>query len=288
MKSFFPPKNHILPEGVAFLRPRAYAPIACASIADRPTHEEAAKALKNGKIVVWPMEAMPFGILKSLAQDYEDKIIPFAPLLAAPRFLHLERAVRSGVLGEIATVTHYRTSGFQELEYDALSLTLNDIAFIRRMFGRAAQVFATRAQASQNSLQTRGTDFLTACLALDNGMIANIICHVSSSLTDRFAFDYSGRKGNLVHSGDEGFTIAEDRKPSLDESSGTEAALKELLLCIQDKSKPFYSVGEWLDDLDTIRAIRESAEAFSPRTLEPRALEFHGTDPGFSAAQGVR
>jgi len=247
MKNFIAPDNYTLPEGVVFAH----------------VHEEAAKALKNGKTVVWPVEAdTPVGVLKSLAQDYEDRIIPFAPLLAAPRVLHLERAVRSGVLGEIATVTHYRTSGFQAFKCDALSLALNDIAFIRRMFGRPVQVFATRAQASR---ETRGTDFLTACLALGNGMIANIVCHVSDSLTDRFTFDYSGRKGNLVHGGDEGFTAAEDQNPSLDESSGAEAALNELLLCIQGKSKPSYSVGEWLDDLETVRAIRESAEAFSPR-----------------------
>ncbi|MDR3230486.1 MAG: hypothetical protein LBT65_03530 [Synergistaceae bacterium] len=229
----------------------------------------ARKALEKGLCVVWPIEAdTSYSTLEALAGEYERKIIPFAPLLSTPRSLHLERIVRGGELGEIGTVTHHRTQNMTntlDMKSDALSLALNDIALIRRFFGDSSQVFATHVTTPPAG-RSSGTDFLTVCLALKNGAIASVVCHVGESLAARFSFDYSGCRGNLIHDGEEGLT-ATNLDDSLDEWNGVETAWMELLLRLRENKSPAYSVEEWLEDLKTIQAIRVSAETFKPQTL---------------------
>jgi hypothetical protein len=224
---------------------------------DKP-EETAAEALKKGLAVIWPVNAStPSDVLKTLAEKHGGRIFPFAPLLETPRVLHLERTLRGGEAGEIGTATHRRVGP----GHDALSLALNDITLRKRFLGGASQVLATRAE-------TERGDFLTVCLALKSGAIASVVSHADESFPHRFAFDYAGRKGNLVHDGNEDMT-ATGGELSPDASRGLRTAWADLLLRVETGKEPSYSVQEWIEDLKTAEAVRKSAASFTPQTLHP-------------------
>ena len=252
MNAFSPVKEHPLPEKIVLLE------------GDEP-EEKAREALKKGLAVVWPVSARTSPeALRTLAERHQGKIFPFAPLLETPRVLHLEKTLRSGQIGEIGIATHRRTSS----RLDAFSLALNDVVLLRRFLGEAFQVFATR-------VTSETTDFLTVCLALKSGGIANVISHADKSFSPRFAFDYAGQKGNLLHDGNEDIsTIGGQPQPqfqsSPDEVRGLKTAWANLLRCFAEGSGPFYPVEEWLEDLEIIGAVQKSAKTFTPQELPSR------------------
>jgi predicted dehydrogenase len=241
-------QDHPLPKGVLFIDK------------DKP-EEKAAEALEKGLTVVWPVNAsLSSDVLRPLAEKHGERIFPFAPLLETPRVLYLERILRSGEAGEIGIATHRRAGPGP----DALDAALNDIALIRRFLGGASQVFATR-------VKTETGDFLTVCLALKSGAIASVVSHVDRRFLPRFAFDYSGRKGNLVHDGNEDVTPA-DGEYSPDEARGLKRAWMDLLLRLEQGSGASYSIQEWMEDLETAWAVQKSAGAFAPRTLRSQEV----------------
>ena len=207
--------------------------------------------------------------LESLAGRYGGKIFPFAPLLSTPRVSDLIRAVRGDEAGEVGAATHRRTRTWgSKIPWagDASALMLNDLAILRRLLGRAVQVFATRAEAD-------GVEFFTACLAMENGALGNIVCHCERGLEARFAFDYAGRKGNLIHDGNEGIEKTRTRCDAgeevcgLDEREGLNAAWDAVAAWASGKAEPLYGLDEWIPDLRTLQAIRASAGAFRPQEV---------------------
>lgn len=225
-------------------------------------------ALEKGFSVVWPTEAATTPeILKRLAAKYGGKILPFAPLLSSPRTIGLTHAVRAGEAGEIGTATHRRTrasGAFAPWASDASALLLNDLAILRRLFGRPSHAFATCAAAE-------GMAFYTICLALPNGVLGNVVCQVAKGLEVRFAFDYAGRKGNLVHEGREGLEVlgasGEEDVLGLDEAEGVKTAWTRLSACFRGEMAPAYAVDEWITDLRTLRAAEASARDFRPEEV---------------------
>ena len=245
-----------LPDGVLFLD---------AEPERRATRAE--DALKRGETVVWPLEACTSAEdLRALAKRYAGKIIPFAPLLSTPRVLDLTRVVREDAAGAIGAATHRRMRGWGSKvpwACDAASLMLNDLAVLRRLLGRASRVLATRAAAD-------GMEFYTACLAMECGALGNVVCHCEGGLEARFAFDYAGRKANLVHDGNEGLETArcgDEEILGLDEREGLKTAWEGIFACAGGKAEPLYGVDEWIEDLKTLQAVKISAGAFRPQEV---------------------
>ncbi len=247
-----------LPDGVLFLdaEPERRA-------------DRAEEALKKGLTAVWPLEGhTSVEVLRTLEARYAGKIIPFAPLLSTPRVLDLMRAVREDAAGTIGAATHRRARKWGSnapWARDAASLVLNDLAVLRRLLGRASRTLATHAAADT-------MEFYTVCLAMDSGALGNIVCHCEGGLEARFAFDYAGRKGNLVHDGHEGFEAARERGDteetlSLDEREGLKTAWNAIFACIEQKAAPLYGVDEWIGDLTALRAVKMSAGAFRPQEV---------------------
>lgn len=257
MKTLDSVKLPPLPEGFFLFRPFA------------GSTEEAVKALERGLTVVWPVEAKtPLPVLeKLLCGKHGDKILPFAPLLAAPRVRDLMDSMAAGVIGKPGVVTHRRTcppaaepSWFNALHAGgATAMLLHDAAIFRRLFGRPTDVMGTR-------ITTGDADFITAALALESGALANAVCRWGVPGPSQFLFDYAGRKGNLMHDSHEALILS-NAGNNADSCEDPEERHVFLTEWEELSGSPAYTREEWLADVRTVRAVLKAAETFSPQEV---------------------